>query len=183
MTSRTLTEQVRERLLELSEAKKFSQTKVARRLKMAPSAVNRTVRGLKAITLTELEVIADEAKVPVAELIAPPGTIKQVSASEAELLRYVRSWPKSVTEALLSFLRFYADETPVETQTRNVHEFWRRMPLGDRMWIYGVMQMVREGMLPQDLREGLIDQIQAGMQRRKGSGATKRPKDRGDDAA
>lgn len=176
MASETLTEMVRARLAELSRERRFSQTKVAKRLGVDPSAVNRTIHGPKEITLVELEVIADEANVQVAELIAPPGTLKQVRPDEAELLRYVRMWPKSVSVALLEFLRFFADESPAETQTRNVHEFWRRMGPRERPWVYGVLQMVREGILTPDLREALAAQLEAETRLRRAGGAKKPPK-------
>jgi transcriptional regulator with XRE-family HTH domain len=174
--SLNLTERVRARLSELHEDRRFSQTKVAKRLGVTPSAINRTLRGEKALTLEELEVIADEAHVPIAELIAEPGSIKQVSASEAALLRYVRSWPKSVQDCLLEFLRYWADEPPVDLQTRQVHEYWRRLGVHDRMWIFGILQMVREGLMTPEIQEGLSDRIVTELRGRKAGGASRKRK-------
>jgi transcriptional regulator with XRE-family HTH domain len=176
MGTRDLTEHVRARLVELHRAKKFTQTAVARRLNKDTSAANRILTGTKAITLADLEAIADEADVNAAELIAPPGTLKQLNAEEAELLRMLRAWPQSVRLALLVFLRFFADESPAETQTRNLHEHWRGLNAGDRNWIAGVVQMVREGILPPDLREGLIDQLITETQKRRAADAKRRPR-------
>jgi transcriptional regulator with XRE-family HTH domain len=166
MGTDALTERVRARLVELHRARRFSQTKVALTLGVHPSAVSRTLTGDKAITLEELGCIADAAGVNVAELVAPPDTLKQLNAEESELLRYVRDWPQEVGRALLMFLRYFADETPAEHQTRNVHQFWRGMPTRDRLWVYGLLQMVREGILTPDLREALTDRLIDEQQRR-----------------
>ena len=181
MSNDPLTERVRARLVELHRARKFSQTKVAARLRVHPSAVNRTLTSNKAITLAELEVIADEAKVNAAELVAPPGTVKQLNAPEAELLRYVRTWPTEIREALLVFLRYFGDEAPAEAQTRNVHQYWRGMKPSDRPWVYGLLQMVREGILTPDLREGLLDRLTTEVRRRPGGDVKRQSKRRGDD--
>jgi transcriptional regulator with XRE-family HTH domain len=178
MAENSLTERVRARLVELHRAKKFSQTKVAGRLNVHPSAVNRTLTSDKAITLDELETIADEAGTNAAELLAPPGTLKQLNADEAELLRFVRVWPVEVRDALLTFLRYFADEPPADVQTRNVHQFWRGMHAGDRMWVYGILQMVREGMLSPDLREGLADRLVDEQQKRQAARARRTRKER-----
>jgi transcriptional regulator with XRE-family HTH domain len=100
--SLNLTERVRARLSELHDDRRFSQTRVAKRLGVTPSAINRTLRGEKALTLEELEVIADEAHVPIAELIAEPGSIKQVSASEAALLRSARGFADTAGPRVLA---------------------------------------------------------------------------------
>jgi transcriptional regulator with XRE-family HTH domain len=172
--SLNLTERVRARLSELHDDRRFSQTKVARRLGVTPSAINRTLRGEKALTLEELEVIADEAGVPIAELIAEPGSIKQVNASEAELLRFVRSWPQSVREALLTFLRYWADEAPVDLQSRQVHEYWRRLGVHDRLWVFGILQMVREGLMSPEIQAGLSDRISTELKGRQARDVKKR---------
>jgi transcriptional regulator with XRE-family HTH domain len=172
----TLTERVRGRLVALKQEKRWKRKDVAARLGVDGSAVSRIVTN-KDITLAQLEAIATEAGVEPAELVAPPGTLKQVNAEEAELLRYWRAWPKSVSQALLAFLRYFADESPAETQTRNVHEFWRGLNTRDRGWIFGILQMVREGILTPDLREGLTDRAIEALQQRRGGRAKRRETD------
>jgi transcriptional regulator with XRE-family HTH domain len=177
MSSDDLTERVRARLLDLSRRRRFNQSKVAARLNLHSSAINRTLKGSKEITLKELEIIADEAQERPAELLAPPGTVKELNAEEAELLRFFRAWPKETREALAAFLRYFADESPAETQTRNVHQFWRGMKINDRQWVYGLMQMVREGILPPDLREGLLDRLTDELRKKRDAGGGRRRTD------
>lgn len=182
MRQETLTDRVRQRLIELKHEKRWRRKNVAARLGVDGSTVSRLVTNVD-ITLAQLEAIAHEAGVNAAELVAPPGTLKQLSADEAELLRAVRAWPKNVQQALLEFVRYFADETPVELQTRNVHAFWRGMPREDRDLVYAILQMVRERIVTPDLREVLMTRLEAALLKRRDGGAKKPPKGRNDDAA
>jgi transcriptional regulator with XRE-family HTH domain len=178
MRHHTLTERVRARLLELQKDGRFSQSRVARRVGVDPSAINRTLRSDKAITLDELEAFAQECDLEPAELIAPPGTLKQLNADEAEILRAMRMWPQDVRDALRAFLRYFADEKPADQQSRNLHQLWRGLRANDRGWIFGVVQLVREGVLTPDLQEQLADQLITERQKRRAYGATTRGKHR-----
>ncbi len=160
----TTTDRVRRRLRELSDTKAFKQTKVAARLDIDQGAVNRYINGATPITVSFLEAVSEETSIPLAELVAPPGTIHQLNADEAALLRWLRRWPLSVTRALCGFLAFFADEPPQLLQTRNLHELWRHLPAKRREWLYGVAVLLKEGTLAPDLQARLMAQLQAEQQ-------------------
>lgn len=155
------TERMRRRLRELSDDRRFRQTKIAARLGIAQSAVNRYIHGATPITVSFLEAISEETGIPIAELVAPPGTIHQLNADEAALIRWLRGWPLSVTRALVAFLAPFADEPPQAKQTRNLHELWRRMPAKKREWFYSVGLLLMEGTLAPDLQARLLARLEA----------------------
>jgi transcriptional regulator with XRE-family HTH domain len=132
---------------------------VAARLKLDASAVTRYVNGPTALTIEFLDAVSQESGVPLGELVSPPGTLHQLDAYESALIRALRQWPKSVTQAILSFVGFFADEAPVERQAKNLHEMYRKMPDGDREWLYSVALLLSEQTLPPDLRAGLVSRL------------------------
>lgn len=152
---------VRGRLRELSEERRFKQTKVAERLGIDQGAVNRYIHGATPITVSFLEAVSLETGIPIAELVAPPGTIHQLNPDEAALIRWLRGWPLSVTRALCAFLAPFADEAPQLKQTRNLHELWRRMPAKKREWFYSVGLLMMEGTLAPDLQARLLKRLEA----------------------
>lgn len=154
------TERVRRRLRELADDRRFNQTKVAARLGIDQSNVNRYVRGATPITISFLEAISGETGIPLAELVAPPGTIHELHADEAALIRWLRRWPISVTRSLARFLAFFADEPSEVLQTRNQHELWRGMAQKDRDWYQAIGVMLREG-LPDEARASIVAQAEA----------------------
>jgi transcriptional regulator with XRE-family HTH domain len=172
-----LSARVSARLRELSDRRGF-RSALAGRLKLSPAAISPYVSGEREVTLDMLEAMAELSQVPVAELVAPPGSlVKQLDAHEATLLRYVRKWPSSVVQALLGFLAYVADEPAVETQARNLCEYWRHLPQGDRDWLYGLVVGLREDRVPQDLREGLTDRLKREQYKRQSDDAGRRRKD------
>ena len=165
------TERTRKTLQRLAREKTLRQSRLAARLGVAASAVNRSIHGPTPITVTFLEAVEADTGIPLAEIVAPPGTTYQLDADEAALIRAFRKWPKSVVHALLAFLAPFVDEGPTETRTRNLHEYWRRMPARDQEWIYGIVVMLREGMLPPDVRAGLVRHLEAELAKRKSRGS------------
>jgi transcriptional regulator with XRE-family HTH domain len=160
----TLTELVRGRLRELADSKRISQTVIARDLGLDPSAVNKTIRDdARPITLEFLEAVAVRAQVPIAELVCPPGhtIVRQLSPDEAAFVRALRQWPASVRQSLSAFFQFFANETPVDLEARNLLEFYRRGDAQDRRILYALAQLLREGMLGPDILEALEHQLRA----------------------
>lgn len=156
----TLAERVSRRVRELAERRGFK-TALARRLRLSAPAITPYVSGERDVSLDMLEAVAELASVPVAELVAPPGTIHQLNPDEAALIRWLRRWPLSVTRALCAFLAFFADEPSEIAQTRNLHELWRRMPAKKREWFYSVGLLLQEGTLAPDLQARLLRQLEA----------------------
>jgi transcriptional regulator with XRE-family HTH domain len=152
-----VTTRVRGQLQALFKRTALKQIRVAERLGVAPSVVTRYLYGPSALTLPFLDAVAEESRIPLGELLAPPGTVHQLDAYEAALIRALRLWPKSVTQAILTFVSFFADESPVERQGKNLHEMYRRMGDADREWLYSVALLVSERTLPPDLRGGVVD--------------------------
>jgi len=159
MSVRHVTEQVRARLQEVFKERALKQVRVAERLGMNSSAVTRYLNGPTAITLEFLEAVAEESQVPIGELVSAVGSAHHLDAYESALIRALRQWPKSVTQAILSFVAFFADEAPVERQAKNLHEMYRKMPDGDREWLYSVALLLSEQTLPPDLRGGLVSRL------------------------
>lgn len=157
----SLSQRVSRRLADMAAARRGFKKALAERLNFGPSWVSPYVQGDRAVTLDILEAMSELSGVPVAELVAPPDTVYQLDADEARLVRALRRWPKSVQHALGAFVGFFADESASETQTRNLHEYWRRMPARDREWFYGIAVLLREGTLSPDVRAGLARRLEA----------------------
>lgn len=150
------TYRVRQRIREMAAARQFKQTLVAKRLGVDQGSVNRYVHGPTPLTLAFLDAVSLESGVPLGEIVSPPGAFKEVDADEAALLRHLRRWPKSVLRSLVAFVGFFADESPVEQQTRNMHELWRRMGRKERERLYAAALLMKEGRLPPDQVESLV---------------------------
>jgi transcriptional regulator with XRE-family HTH domain len=158
---KTLADRLAERLRELSEKRGFRNA-LAKRMGVYPSAITPYVAGDRAMSLEMLEAISELSQIPLAELVAAPtSTIKELTADEAFVLRALRRWPRTVTQALVGFLTFFADEEPVAGQTRNMHELWRRMSPRDQDAVYGYALMRREGSLPPELEQALFADLSA----------------------
>jgi transcriptional regulator with XRE-family HTH domain len=157
----TLTDRVRTALLALSRAKKFNQSKVAAELGINPSAISKMLNDdSRGMTLRFVEVVARAAGVPLAELVADPGSaIKELNATEAALLRALRRWPDTVTRALCAFVVFFADEPPAALQARNLHEHWRHLHQPDRDVLEAYALLLRRKALGPEQRARLLDQV------------------------
>jgi transcriptional regulator with XRE-family HTH domain len=151
---------VKARIKRLYDERRFTQTALAKELGVTPSAVNGYFRTETPVTLDLLEAVSALTHIPVGELVAPDGSlVKQLDADEAALLRYARSWPKSVLHGLLVFLRYWADEPPVVQQTRKLHEFWRVMPMRNKDAFFGLAAILSERVLEPDLLEQLTAHV------------------------
>jgi transcriptional regulator with XRE-family HTH domain len=160
----TATDRVRQYLRALSDDRRFKQTKIAARLQIDQAAVNRYIHGSTPITVSFLEAVSQETGIPIAELVAQPGTTYQLNADEALIVRALRKWPASVGHALRVFLEPFADEEPALQQQRNLHELLRRMSRKQRDWLYAVALLLREGTLAPDLQARLLTQLEADQQ-------------------
>jgi transcriptional regulator with XRE-family HTH domain len=150
----SLNDRVLIRVRELAQTRGF-RTALARRLRLSQPAITPYISGERPITLDMLEAAADIGRVRIAELVSEPGTVHQLNADEAALIRWLRQWPITVTRALCAFLAFFADEPSQVRQTRNLHEIYRRMGTKDRDRLSSIAQLMAEGMLTPDLLEGL----------------------------
>lgn len=161
MRPENLTDRVRAALRDLHQARRFSQVKLADRLKVDPSSVSHTLnKPDRPITLDFLEAASQLAGVRVAELVAEPGSVvKELNPDEAALLRALRNWPLTVTRSLVAFVAFFADEEPAATQTRNLHELWRHLNQRQREAVYGFAVMQREGSLPPEITAKLYERL------------------------
>ncbi len=153
------TDRVRRRLRELSTQRRFKQTKIGQRLGIDQSSVNRYVNGTTPITVSFLEAVAEETSIPLGELVAPPGTMYQLNADEAALIRWLRKWPTSVTQKLCALIQFFAEEPPGHPLLREIDELLRGMPERDRRAIYGFALMRKEGAVPPELTASLFQQL------------------------
>ena len=164
----SLSERVKARVVALYRERRFTQVALAKALSVDPSAANGYVSGDTRISLDVLEAVAEVSGVPIAELVAPDGSLlRQLNPTEAQLFRALRQWPGSVTEALALFLAFFADEPAIDRQTRNVHEMWRQIRTpADRNFLEGAMQMLNDGRLAPDLKEALSRQLEADRSKR-----------------
>jgi transcriptional regulator with XRE-family HTH domain len=154
-----LTDRARAEIRRLSDDRQFSQRRVAETLNVKPSTVTHTInRQHQPITLDFLEAVSDAAQIPAAELIAEPGSLHQLNAQEAALLRALRNWPDSVTRALVQFVAFFADEPSAVRQTRNMHELWRHLDQRKRDQLFGIAAGLAEGFAP-DITAKLFEQL------------------------
>ena len=158
--SDTLSERISQRLAELADTRGF-RMRLARRLNLSPPAITPYTTGERPVNLDMLEAMAELSGRPVAELVAPPGTIYQLNAEEAAIIRRLRLWPASVMRALGAFLAFFADEPPEVRLSRNMHELWRGLETRDREWLFGIAVMLRERSLAPDHLAGLVEQLKA----------------------
>jgi hypothetical protein len=124
-----------------------------------PQRLRAIINGPTPLTLVFLEAVADETCVPLAELVAGAEKLHELDAYESALIRALRLWPKSVTQAILSFVAFFADESPVERQAKNLHEMYRKMDDGDREFLSSLAVLLREKAVPPDLRAGISNQL------------------------
>ncbi len=169
----TLTDRVRLRLQELGRAKKFKQKDVADAMGFkSPSAVTKVLTGdSRSITLKFVEVCAREAGIPLAELVSDPGsTVRELNPTEAKLLRALRQWPESVTDALSVFVGFFADEPPAAAQLRNIHEHARSLNLHDRGVLEAFARLLRERIVTPEAQALLLERLTAGV-----AAASRRP--------
>jgi transcriptional regulator with XRE-family HTH domain len=161
VATESLTERLAALLREAGERRGFKKA-LADELHVSQSAITPYVNGERAVTLDMLEAIAKLTNTPIAELVAPPGdTVRQLRPDEAEVLRALRKWPVEVSHALLSFVRFFADEEPAAGQTRNLHQIWRTMRQHQRDQLYGFAAHLAAGSLPPETVETLFAQLSA----------------------
>jgi transcriptional regulator with XRE-family HTH domain len=159
VATETLTERLAALLKEAGERRGFKKA-LAEELNVSASAITPYVNGERAVTIDMLEAIAKLTKTPIAELVVPPGdSVRQLRPDEAAVLRALRRWPVEVTQALVTFLRFFADEEPAAGQTRNMHQIWRTMRQHQRDQVYGFAAHVAAGSLPPEIVEKLFDQL------------------------
>lgn len=161
MAGPTVTERVRSRLKELASNRAIPQRKLAKRLKMSQSNISKTIHhDSRPLTLEFLEAVAELTQIPLGELVSKPGEWKQVSPDEAALLRALRRWPQAVGRHLVAFAGFFGDEPPADAQSRSVHELWRNLKTtADRETAHAVLSLLSEGLLPPDLRAGLVNRV------------------------
>jgi len=136
----SLSARMTDRLIELAEQRGFKKA-LADRMSYSPSAITPYINGSRPVSLDMLEAISEVSAIRPAELIAPPGSVYQVSPDEAAILRALRQWPPSVTTALSRFLAFFADEAPGGGVLRDLHELLREMSDTDRRAVYGFALM------------------------------------------
>lgn len=127
------------------------QRRLAHAAGLPPSSLSRILQGRQPVTLALLEAIGrlDEIN-PLALLAGPEDELQPVSVEEAELLRYVRTWPRSVTRALLSFAAHFAAEGPRERELRDALTLFRGLDEHQRRHVLAYLITLTEG-LPRDL--------------------------------
>lgn len=154
----SLYDRIFRRVRHLADTRALKGTEVARAAGVTPSVISRQLRGEVALSFSTIEAVAELAEVPIAELVVPDGALlKQLDADEAALVRGLRLWPPHVRRLLREFLEFFADAPPGETQTRNLHEHWRRMAPHEREVLYGCAVLLRRGVLTPSQLATLFD--------------------------
>ena len=153
----SVTERIAQNLRAHLKAHKLRQNDVAKRAGHHPPWLNGILNGRRNIRVRDLDALATAARIPVAELVAEPGTLKQLTADEASLVRWFRDWPATVQQGLLGFLRFWADEAPADRQARQLHELIRRASGPERTVLLG-FALERAGRVwPKGLEQALVD--------------------------
>lgn len=145
----------------LWQRRAFSQRAFAKAIQRPPAVANRMIHGTQPITLKALDAVGQITGInPVELLIDPTVELKAINPSEAQMLRYFRSWPVTTRDALLFFASFFADEDPVTHDERRAHEQIRRLPDAKKRVVYAYLTFLTEGFfpggdLPPDIRTGL----------------------------
>jgi transcriptional regulator with XRE-family HTH domain len=151
---------VKAAVIRLYQERRFTQAALAEHLGVDPSAAHGYVNGDTVISLDVLQGICEVAGERPAELVAPPGSlVKQLNPDEARLIRALRMWDKSVTQALSTFVTFFAGEPLADQQSRNHHAIWRGLRRTERDYLHGVAQMLRSRKLSPDLQAAIVDHL------------------------
>lgn len=153
----TVTQRIAQNLKAHLKHRKLKQNEVARRAGHTPPWLNGILLGRRNLRVQDLDILAAAADIPAAELIAEPGTLKQLSADEATLIRWFRRWPTTVQRALLAFLSFWADEAPAERLSRQLHELIRHMGEAERTVMLGYALERAGRVWPKTLERALVD--------------------------
>lgn len=166
MSLAPLTEVVRKRLYALYKKKRLNPAEVAHAVGITPNAVRRNLgEEGRPLTLAFVDACARVADEPIAELVAPIGSlVRQLSPDENTVLRYVRAWPKSVLRAFVLFLRYFAKEAPEEREFRDLVERWRGLVEKDRKRILDIATVFREKALTPDQRAAIAARYLDGVQ-------------------
>ncbi len=138
------------------DRKAMTQTQLAKMTNRFSSNMSEIIAGKRPLPFDVIEAAAELLQVDAAELMADPANlVKVLNPREAELLRYMRDWPSSTAEGLLTFLRFFANESHADQQTRTAVAHLRALekPVRDRAAAY--LLMLHEGGLPRDVRIAL----------------------------
>jgi transcriptional regulator with XRE-family HTH domain len=163
MSPHDFTAMVRQRIRALVESKRFRQAALADSLGMTQGNISKLLSNNdRPITIEVLAAVSELANIPMAELVAPPGSgIYELSGEHAIVIRALRQWPASVSRALCLFLAYFADEEPAAGQSRRMHELWRQMPASDRAAVFGFALSRSQGALPPDLEAEFFDRLSA----------------------
>lgn len=138
-----------EALRAMKHRKKITLSDVAELAGIPQSSMSRIYDGRQPVTLRILDAIEQLTGESAIELLIDPHVeLKAVNPSEAALLRYFRSWPKSTREGLMIFLSLFADEEPATSDARRAHEQLRRLPDGKQRTAYAYLTFLTEGFLP-----------------------------------
>jgi transcriptional regulator with XRE-family HTH domain len=138
------------------EAGNLKRNKVAEDSGHEPPWLTNILAGKRKIQINDLDKLASALGVPVGELVAPPGTTKQLNAYEAALLRWYRRLPESVRMALLVVLGAFANEPPSERTARHLYEFVRHANPRDRDIVWGFVLEKQYKGIPQELEQALV---------------------------
>lgn len=152
----SLTERARTAIRAAIDRKAITQVQLARITRRFSSNMSEIINGKRPMTFDVIEAAAELLQVDAAELMADPqNLVKVLNPREAELLRYMRDWPKSTTDAFLTFLRFFADASRADQQTRKDVEHLRSLEKPDRDLASAYLLMLSEGGLSRDVRIAL----------------------------
>jgi transcriptional regulator with XRE-family HTH domain len=172
----TLSERALAAIRAAIDRKALTQTQLAKMTSRFSSNMSEIIAGKRPLPFDVIEAAAELLQVDPAELMADPqNLVKVLNPLEAELLRYIRAWPKSTREAFLTFLRFFADESRANQQIRQAVEYLRTLdkPVRDRAVAY--LLMLSEGGLSRDVRIALgLPEVDATPPRRQWPGKPRR---------
>jgi transcriptional regulator with XRE-family HTH domain len=129
--------------------------RLAHKAGIPASSLTRILRGDQPVTLSILQAVQDLDGINPLQLLAGAGDeLVPVTATEAQVLRYLRLWPRAVLESLVSFLAHFANEPPIDRDLRNGLTMLKKLSERQRFHALANMLMLLEG-LPRDLEVAL----------------------------
>lgn len=129
--------------------KRYKAVAIAARTGFVPSTISNVLKGKRALSFQIIEAAAQLKGVDAAEFVADPRSeLRVLDPLEAEVLRYLRSWPKHVQQILADFLQYFGSVLEAERQIRDVVAYFRKLSYKEKQDALGNLALRSEGRLP-----------------------------------
>lgn len=134
------------------EHKRYKAADLARLTGRHTSNLSEMLNGKRKLALDVIEAAAELQGVDPAEFFADPRTeVKALTPDETEVLRLVRSWPKDVRKAFVTWQHYFAGQDALQQDVRTAAHAFRRLGVKQRQLVLGYMAYLLEGGLPRDV--------------------------------